>query len=288
MGSPLIQLGMEPMEENFAASNSEQRRSTVLPVIFALYVVVSAAVMGLLYYRLTDLDRRQTISEDTLRQQISETHKELKTSTSSLAQQVGTTEQKLSKRAAELAAEERKTQQKAQELAASQQKQEEAIGSVSTAVTGVKSEVGGVKQDVSKTQSDLAATQVKLDHTIGDLGIQTGLVAHTRDDLEFLKHKGDRNYYEFTVLKGKHVPVSTVSLELKKADAKHGRYTLNVLSDDKKIEKKDRNMNEPIQFYTGRDRMLYELVVLNIDKDKISGYISTPKNAPLPVQKEND
>jgi hypothetical protein len=81
------------------------------------------------------------------------------------------------------------------------------------------------------------------------------------------------------------VPVSTVSLLLKKTDKKKGKFTLSVVSDDKSIEKKDRNMNEPLQFYTGRDKLLYELVVFNIDKDKVSGYISTPKTAPAPISR---
>ncbi len=99
-----------------------------------------------------------------------------------------------------------------------------------------------------------------------------------------LKHKGDRNYYEFTLVKGaKAQPVATVSLALKKTDPKRGKFTLDVTSDDKTIEKKDRNVSEPIQFYSGRDRLLYELVVWSIDKKKASGYLSTPKNAPVPI-----
>ena len=70
-----------------------------------------------------------------------------------------------------------------------------------------------------------------------------------------------------------------MSLQLKKSDQKKGRFTLNVLADDKTIEKKDRTLNEPLQFYTGRDKMLYELVVFEVGKDKVSGYLSTPKNA---------
>jgi hypothetical protein len=114
--------------------------------------------------------------------------------------------------------------------------------------------------------------------------MQSGLIAHTRDDLEILKHKGDRNYYEFTLIKGaKAQPVSTIALQLKKADVKRGKFTLNVTADDRTIEKKDRNVAEPIQFYSGRDRMLYELVVWSVDKNKATGYLSTPKNAPIPV-----
>ncbi len=77
-----------------------------------------------------------------------------------------------------------------------------------------------------------------------------------------------------------------MSLQLRKVDAKKGKYTLNVIADDHKIEKKDKNLAEPVQFYTGRDRLLYELVVMNADRDSISGYIATPKNAPVPVSKD--
>jgi hypothetical protein len=78
-------------------------------------------------------------------------------------------------------------------------------------------------------------------------------------------------------------PVSTISLQLKKTDAKKGKFTMNVTADDRTIEKKDRNVAEPIQFYTGREHMLYEMVVWTVDKNRVTGYLSTPKNAPVPV-----
>ena len=78
-------------------------------------------------------------------------------------------------------------------------------------------------------------------------------------------------------------PVSTVSLQLKKSDAKKGKFTMNVTSDDKTIEKKDRNVAEPIQFYSGREHLLFELVVWTVDKNKATGYLSTPKGSPVPV-----
>ena len=86
------------------------------------------------------------------------------------------------------------------------------------------------------------------------------------------------------MLKGQRRPVGTVSLELKKADEKHNRFTLVIFSDDKAYEKKDRNVNEPLQFYSGRQPMLYEVVINNIhSKKQISGYLSTPKSAPVPA-----
>jgi chromosome segregation ATPase len=195
-----------------------------------------------------------------------------------LGQQVGITKKELAQRAAQLQA-----QTKAAEARLTEQ-QKEQMSQVSSDISGVKTDVGGVKTDVASTKSDLEATKAKLQSTIGDLGVQSGLIAHTRDDLEVLKHKGDRNYYEFSLQKGaKPVLLSTVKLQLKKADEKHSRYTLNVSADDRTIEKKDKGLDEPVQFYTGKDPVLYEIVVNNIEKNKVSGYLATPKNAPQPT-----
>lgn len=198
-----------------------------------------------------------------------------------LAHQVGLTKKELAQRAAELQAQQKAAESRLEKEENESQKQ---IGQVSGEVAGVKSDVGGVKTDVASTKADLAATNAKLQSTVGDLGVQSGLIATTRGDLETLKHKGDRNYYEFTLLRGaKPQPVATVSLQLKKTDAKHGKFTVNVSADDKTIEKKDRNVAEPIQFYSGRDHLLFELVVWTVDKNKATGYLSTPKAAPTPV-----
>jgi len=195
-----------------------------------------------------------------------------------LAQQAGMTKKELSRRTAELLS----AQKAAEARLVEQQKQQ--IGAVTTDIAGVKTDVGGVKTDVASTKADLEATKAKLQGAVGDLGVQSGLIANTRSDLEILKHKGDRNYYEFTLLKGaKPQPVSTVSLQLKKSDPKKGKFTLAVTSDDKTIEKKDRNVSEPIQFYSGREHMLFELVIWTVDKGKATGYLSTPKGAPMPV-----
>jgi hypothetical protein len=195
-----------------------------------------------------------------------------------LAHQLGITKKELGQRAAQLQREQKESEAR---LTEEQKKQ---IGQVTGQIGSVETEVGGVKSDVASTKSDLAATQAKLQSTIGDLGLQSGLIAKTRGDLEALKHKGDRNYYEFSLVKGaKSQPVATVSLALKKTDPKKGKFTLDVTSDDKTIEKKDRNISEPIQFYSGRDHLLFELVVWTVDKKKATGYLSTPKAAPVPV-----
>jgi chromosome segregation ATPase len=198
-----------------------------------------------------------------------------------LAQQIGMTKKELATRASALQHE----QQIASARIAEQAEQEKKdVSAVSGEVGSVKTDVGGVKTDVANTKASLDATISKLQGTIGDLGVQSGLIANTRGDLEALKHKGDRQYFEFTLLKGaKPQAFSTVALQLKKTDPKHAKYSLNVTADDKTVEKRDKNQSEPVQFYTGRDHMLYELVVWTVDKNKISGYLSTPKNAPTPI-----
>ncbi len=119
----------------------------------------------------------------------------------------------------------------------------------------------------------------------GDLSNTNSVIARNHDELVLLEHKGDRNYYEFTPDKGQKKPVGTVSLELEERPTqKRNKFTLDIFADDKVYEKKDRNVNEPLQFYSGKDPALYEIVVNTINsKNQISGYLSTPKSAPAPA-----
>jgi len=273
---PMLEQG-EPVPVVRSADQSTAESNTgkwILLILAVIYVAGSLYLLFDLRSQVNSLskDSKAQFAELTKRVQAAEASDE------TLAQQVGMTKKELAARAAEL---QRQTRAAEARLA---ERQKEQISQVTGKVAGVETEVGGVKTDVASTKTDLEATKAKLERTIGDLGLQSGLVAKTRDDLELLKHKGDRNYYEFTLLKGaKPQPVSTVSLQLRKADTKRGKYTMNVTADDRTIEKKDRNVNEPIQFYTGRDHLLYELVVWTADKNKVTGYLSTPKNAPVPV-----
>lgn len=259
--------------ENYSepSTGSNLFRNIAIAVI-AIYIVASGVILLKLSDRIAFLEAKQAQSEEKLAKKLSATEAQLRDT----SEAVGSTKEALDRRAAELQKQQRSVESK---LTEESKKREAALGEVSGAVAGVKTDIGGVKSDVTATKSDLEATKAKLESLKGDLGIQSGLIATTREDLEFLKHKGDRNYYEFTLTKSKQAtPVSTVSLQLKKTDQKKGRYTMNVLADDRTIEKKDKNMNEPVQFYTGRDRVLFELVVFEVGKDKVTGYISTPKN----------
>ena len=253
----------------------------ILLLVAALYVIGSLYFLFDLHNRVAVLATNQDASNTQLAQLGADLNKKIQSADAqneALARQIGLTKKELLARAAELQRQERDAESRLSE----EQKQQ--IGQVNGEVASVKTDVGGVKTDVASTKTELEATRAKLESTIGDLGLQSGLIAKTRDDLETLKHRGDRNYYEFSLIKGaKAQPVATVSLALKKTDPKKGKFTLDVTSDDKTIEKKDRNVSEPIQFYSGRDRLLYELVVWSIDKKKATGYLSTPKNAPVPI-----
>jgi hypothetical protein len=215
-----------------------------------------------------------------LETELRETNARLKVATEELGNSLGLTQKQLDARAQELV---RREQADNARLESAQKKTAEQVSAVSTEVSSVKTDVGGVKTDVAKTQSDLAGAVAQLTSMKGDLSDHSSLIARNHDELEVLKHKGDKNYYEFTLQKGQKKPVSTVSLELKKSDSKKSRFTLVIYSDDKSYEKKDRNLNEPLQFYSGKDPMLYEIVVNNIAaKNQITGYLATPKNAPVP------
>lgn len=253
-----------------------------------LTAALLAAIGGLIWSytlsnRLTKAETQLTqaqVQNDKLAQELRQTNARLKIASETLGQSVGLTQKQLEARADELM---RRQQADAKRLESEQAASRQQIGAVSSDVSNVKTDVGGVKTDVAQTKTELQNTQAQLQSMKGDLGVQSGLIATNHNELEMLKHKGDRNYYEFTLRKGQRQAVSTVGLELRKADTKHSRYTLNVYADDKKIEKKDRGLNEPVQFYTGKDNYLYELVVNNISKDQVQGYISTPKTAPVPV-----
>jgi chromosome segregation ATPase len=209
-------------------------------------------------------------------QKLDATNARLRATSETLGQSVGIAQKQIELRTQKIMAAQEATTSKLEQEQANTSKQ---IGAVSNDVASVKTDVGGVKTDVASTKTDLEATKTQLNRVVGDAGVMSGLIATNHDELEVLKHKGDRNYLEFTLQKGaKPTLLSSVKLQLKKADEKHSRYTLDVSADDRNIEKKDKGLDEPVQFYTGKDPVLYELVVNVIEKNKVSGYLSTPKN----------
>jgi membrane protein implicated in regulation of membrane protease activity len=194
------------------------------------------------------------------------------------SQKLGLTQDELA-RARGLAQSIKKDQQK------SDQQLREQIGAVqadtATKFGQVTTDISGTKSEADATKADLDATKGKLQSTIGDLGVQSGLIARNHDEVEELKRLGERDIFEFNLNKASKAPehVGPIQVALRKVDTKHYKYTLNVVADDKSIEKKDKTVGEPIQFYVRGARAPYEIVVFDLTKDSAKGYLSTPKSA---------
>ncbi len=167
------------------------------------------------------------------------------------------------------------------------------IGQVSSEVGGVKSEVGTVKTDVVTVKSDLANTRRELEGTQRQLvdvrDTLSAAVAKNATELDTLRRKGERDYFEFSIPKKNQLTkIEDIRVVLKKTDTKKGTFTIDILVDDGRIEKKDRTINEPLQFLVGKSRLRYELVVNWVQKDQAGGYLSIPKDRPLSAQPGRD
>jgi hypothetical protein len=180
--------------------------------------------------------------------------------TATIAERAGVTESELEK-----------TAQEAQRLREAQLKGQEHVKTLG-------GEVGKVKDDVAASKAAIAETQEKLQHAMGDLGEQSGLIARNADELGALKRAGLREYFEFDLARAKApAPIGPVAIRLTGADAKRHKFNMVLVVDDLQIEKKDKTLLEPVQFYRKGSRQLNEIVVYTVQKDRITGYLSTPK-----------
>lgn len=169
-------------------------------------------------------------------------------------------------------------QQVATQLSQLQDATNSKFTAVATDVDGVKANVETVKTNVTAAQNDIQKTSADLKRAMGDMGVMSGLIATNSKDLETLRALGERNYFEFDISK-KDAPkkVGDIMLTLKKADPKRSRFTLDVLADDRHLEKKDKTINEPVQLYVSGNMQPDEIVINQVTKDRITGYLSTPK-----------
>ena len=260
-----------------------------IPVLFAVLFVV----LGVIAYAGHSIQTR-------LEQELSKADEQNKILTAQLEQanarladikgQVEVTSQKVGMTQSELAEARSRAESIRKQQAASDQKLSAAISEAQkeseAKIGAVATDVTGAKKDIEATKTDLEATKSKLDRATGDMGVMSGLIARNHDDLEDLKRKGDRNYYEFTLQKSKTPQrVGPVQMALNKTDQKKSQYTMTVLADDKSIQKKDKTAGEPVQFYVKGSAKLapYEIVVFDVGKNQISGYLATPKDNNTPA-----
>jgi len=132
----------------------------------------------------------------------------------------------------------------------------------------VDTKVGGVRTDLDTTREDLKMAR-------SEMGT---LIARNHDEIDQLRRLGERDYVEFTIA-GKNKPqkVGNLTVELKGINEKRSQFTVAMTAEDRRIEKKNRNMNEPIFFYISGTKIPEELVINKLSKDTVSGYISIPK-----------
>jgi hypothetical protein len=195
-----------------------------------------------------------------------------------MSQKLGLTEDELA-RARGLAQTVRNQQQKSdaqfrEQLGAAQADTSAKFGQMAT-------QINGTQTDLNSTKADLEATKSAMTSMKGDMGVQSGLIARNHDEVEELKRLGERDIFEFTLNRSAKSPehIGPIEVQLKKTDTKKYKYTVNVVADDKNIEKKDKTVGEPIQFYVHGARAPYEIVVFDVTKDTAKGYLSTPKSA---------
>jgi hypothetical protein len=257
--------------------------------IFVVFIVAFALIGYLFYAGYTSNQARakleteiaqSNLQEQRLTAQIDQTNSvvaDLRGKLEVTTQKLGFTQAELAQARA-LAQNIRQSQKENDEKLAAQigqvkQETDTKIGQVSTDLTGAKG-------DITSTRQDLEATKAKLTSTIGDLGVQSGLIARNQQELEELKHQGDRNIFELHLTKSKTpTRVGPILVRLTKTDTKKFKYTMMVVVDDKTIEKKDKTADEPVQFYVKGVPHPYEIVVFDVTKDKVNGYLSTPKEA---------
>ncbi len=262
-------------------------------VLFGVVVVLIAANVYL-YMQLDKVKKDLTAANDTAQARIDKLEESTSVSTQSNRRTVEQLRDQLerARRQANAAAGEAKDEalkkvdetRAALESAQAQAKQELSsdISRVRDAADSKISEVGtqvtAVKGDVASTRSELEKTVADLKRATGELDGHSVLIATNQKELSALQALGDRNYVQFTITKSKKPQrVGDVMVRLERADPKKNRYTIELTADDKTTEKKDRGINEPLQFMTSKAKQPYELVVNDVKKDTIVGYLSIPK-----------
>ena len=262
--------------------------SAVLPRWVTILFVVAFALVGyLLYATYSERQDLRKAQEDANKKTVAMAAELDKTNSriADLKGQLDVTSQKLGLTEDELA----RARGLAQSVKSEQQKSDaqlrQQIGAVQSDTTTkfgqMATQLNGTQTDLNNTKADLEATKNAMQSMKGDLGVQSGLIARNHDEVEELKRLGERDIFEFTLNRSAKGPdhVGPIQVQLKKVDPKKYKYTVNVVADDKVIEKKDRTAGEPIQFYVRGVRAPYEIVVFDVSKDSVKGYLSTPKSA---------
>jgi hypothetical protein len=144
---------------------------------------------------------------------------------------------------------------------------------------------------LADTQSQLESTRRDLSNTQRELA---GSIARTHEELLLLQRRGARNYYEFDIAKSKQFQHDgPIGVRLRKADTKHQYADLDLIVEDRTVSQKHVNLYQQVMFHTADSEQPAELVINDISKDHIHGYVSSPKHrqselASVPVPNQTD
>jgi len=239
---------------------------------------LGVVALGLATYLLVELrDARRQIAQ--LTEQTKSSDKRAKEMDLALAAVRGQTVT-VAQRAGFTAAELEKTAAAARQLREEQRKGQADLDALGGEVGKVKTDVEASKAAIDASKTAIEETQAQLQRAVGDLGEQSGLIARNAEEVGALKRAGLREYYEFNLPRGKSpTAIGPVAVRLRDADPKRHKFDLVLVVDDVEIEKKDKTLLEPVQFYRKGSRQLNEIVVYAVQKDRITGYLSTPKES---------
>ncbi len=263
-----------------------------IPILFGIVIALVAANVYLylqmdqtrtelsamrdsLLEEVSELRETSTVTNQTQQRRLETIREELEAARRQAAVAAGKAKQDATQRAEDLAQELKAEQIRQREV---QQQTSQQLTQVAEATSTNETSIGQVRTSVEETKTELDKTIKTLSAVTGDLGVQSGLIATNSSELEALKALGQRNYYEFDLRESKQpVRVGDIALRLRDTNEKKNRFTLDIVADDKVIQKRRRYINEPLQFYVSAARQPYEVVVNEVHKDRIVGYLSTPK-----------
>ena len=231
---------------------------------------------------IANLRETSSVTTQTSRRNLDTLRDELETARRQASMAAGQAKVEAQKHADDIARRLETEQKKAQQAVQGEISQvRETATATSSKLGEVSTEVGSVKTEVAATKGELEKTIADLKRVTGDLGMQSGLIATNAKEIAALRALGDRNIFEFKLGKTKAPQkIGDVAMQLKKTDPKKNTYTIDLVADDRKVEKKDKGINEPLQFLVSKTPgRPYEIIVNEVKKDLIVGYLSTPKVA---------
>jgi hypothetical protein len=253
------------------------------PIILAILVVLLLVAAGVNFYLLSNLQKTVQQGANQTSDQISvlshrmdgsdERYAQLRAQFQVTSERLGMTQQELA-RARQLAANIQAAQKQSVDQLNQAIAQKASSDQLNQLQTDANAKFGGINTDISGLKKNINDTNDALTGAKGEL---SGAIAKTHDELVALAHKGDRDYFEFTLTRGSQQKVGNIQVRLEKTNIKKNNFTADLYFDDKRTVRKDQAVDSPVFFYMQGASSACEMVVNKLDKNTISGYLSTPK-----------